>query len=159
MRDLLIREAEKLLITEIGFVKAEVFSDLGKILLFQTPPPMTTDNIEKRINPFLIMPCAKSIIVCLLPYRTASEKGKISQYAAGSDYHIVMKQKLSVLCGILISAGYKALCFCDNGDLNDRYLAYKAGLGFFRQKWFFDKSTVRNIHFYRIYCHRLPYAR
>jgi epoxyqueuosine reductase len=51
----------------------------------------------------MIFPTAKSVIVCALNYFTPHdhsndpEKGKISRYAWGDDYHNVVKEKLNAL--------------------------------------------------------------
>ena len=60
------------------------------------------NNVEKRNNPSLLVPEAKSVIVVALNYYSSPEQVKqddpvISRYASGIDYHIVMKQKLKNL--------------------------------------------------------------
>ena len=58
---------------------------------------------EKRTDPHLIFPDAKSVIVVALNYYTQhqheenAEKGKISRYAWGDDYHDIVREKLSEL--------------------------------------------------------------
>ena len=58
---------------------------------------------EKRTNPQVLFPAAKSVISCALNYYTPHrheenhEKGKISRYAWGDDYHDVLKEKLREL--------------------------------------------------------------
>jgi len=49
----------------------------------------------------------------------------------GEDYHVVLKRKLEPLKEYLESVGAKTRICVDNNSLNERYLAYKAGLGFF----------------------------
>ena len=90
-------------------------------------------DIEKCINPLLIFPWAKSIVVCLFPYYTGEDKdANISRYARIPDYHRVAKEKLEKIADY-IKGTYKAQteCFADTGVLNDRYLAYMSGLGFY----------------------------
>ncbi|MCX7714566.1 MAG: tRNA epoxyqueuosine(34) reductase QueG [Clostridia bacterium] len=123
-------------ISQIGTVKAEVFYDLGTLLERKGKIPMTSSNIESRINPFLLMPEAKSIIVCLFPYHAKTQRGNISKYAQGMDYHGVVKDKLSHIIDFLNENDFLAKAFCDNANLNERYLAYKAGLGFYGKNGF-----------------------
>lgn len=123
-------------ITQFGVVKADVFTDLAAVLESHSDVPMVCGEINERINPFLLMPSAKSIIVCLFPYYSGNTVHNISKYAHGLDYHTVIKQKLSVLCGCLAENGFSAEIYADNSPLNDRYLAYKAGLGFIGENGF-----------------------
>ena len=60
---------------------------------------------EKRLNPLLVMPSAKSIVSLAFVYDTPfiHKEGKnipkISRYAYGdSDYHKVLKNKLKEIC-------------------------------------------------------------
>lgn len=73
---------------------------------------------------------AKSIVVCIFSYFSGAEKGNISRYAQGEDYHIVAKEKLEVLAEILRKNGFRAECFADTGVLFERLLARLSGLAF-----------------------------
>ena len=128
MKQKLIETAEKIGVSDIGFTKAEVYADLREILL-QRKTVFADDILERRINPFLILPDAKSVIVLLCSYYTGA-RGNISAYAHGRDYHQVMAEKCRDLCAVLEKEGYTARGFCDTGDLCERYLAWRAGLGF-----------------------------
>ena len=102
-------------------------------------------NMEKRLNPTLLMPGAKSIISVALSYAPAvplSDKGyEMAAYALGRDYHEIIKQKLRSLAAALgmqeIRADQSAkdsatICcriFCDTAPVLERYWAEKAGLG------------------------------
>lgn len=91
------------------------------------------NDFEKRIYPSLTLEDVKSVIVCLFPYYSVNkEKANISKYAYGIDYHILGKEKLELIGEFLNEKirdfHYKA--FADTGPLSDRYLAHKAGLGF-----------------------------
>ena len=96
---------------------------------------MACEDIEKRINPFLIMPSAKSIIVFLVSYKS-QEVGNISSYAYGKDYHLVLEEIAKKGIELLNQKGYEGYYFADTGDLCDRHLAYLAGLGFFGKNHF-----------------------
>lgn len=114
----------------VGTVRARKFDELYDILKKRGRVSLCESDEEKRINPFLLMPEARSIIVCLFSY-CIKEKTRISRYAMGKDYHIVVRDKMNKARCLLEEHGYKAMTFADNGPLSDRHLAYLAGLGFF----------------------------
>ena len=94
------------------------------------------NNFEKRINPQNIIPNAKSIIVVGLNYfqkvpPAKKEQGKISIYALGKDYHIVLKSKLEDLLNYIkeISPDVNAKIYVDTGPVMEKVWAMKAGLG------------------------------
>ncbi len=136
MKELIEAAARKVKISQIGFTKAEVFSDLGAVLESSVAVPMAERDIEKRINPFLVMDDARTIIACLCSYYCGEKEGNLSKYARGIDYHFVMNDKLSEICDVLEQNGYKAQKFSDSGVLNDRYIAVRAGLGFIGKNGF-----------------------
>ncbi len=115
---------------KIGVVQARKFTELREILEKRGRVSLAEEDIEKRINPFYLMPEAKSIIVCLFSYFTGL-KGKISSYAHGKDYHTVVTDKLKNIAKPLTDSGYLIKCYADNAPLVDRHLAYLCGLGFF----------------------------
>lgn len=49
----------------------------------------------------------------------------------GEDYHLGLKRKLNLIKEYLETIGSKSEIYVDNNSLNERYLAYRAGLGFF----------------------------
>ncbi|MHB8481222.1 MAG: tRNA epoxyqueuosine(34) reductase QueG [Nitrospiria bacterium] len=91
---------------------------------------------EKRQNPSLVLPNVRSIVVAGLNYyiseRVENFHGfKISRYAWGVDYHLLMEEKLRqltdyILC-LLPSA--KAKYYVDTGPVMEKPWAQKAGLG------------------------------
>jgi len=116
--------------SECGVVRARKFSELFTILEKRGRVSLCESDIEKRINPFLLMSNAKSIVVCLFSY-CIGEKGRISRYAMGEDYHKVVINALEKGCEILKQNGFSSKAYADNSPLLERYLAYLAGLGFF----------------------------
>ncbi len=134
MKQVLIQAAREIGFSDIGFAKAEVYEDLRKQLLARGCVFAGTD-IERRVNPFLILPGAKSVIVLLCSYYTGL-RGNISAYAFGQDYHRVLTEKCRALASFLEKAGYAAQVFCDTGDLCERDLAWRAGLGFIGRSGF-----------------------
>ncbi|WP_238475942.1 tRNA epoxyqueuosine(34) reductase QueG [Clostridium manihotivorum] len=90
-------------------------------------------DIEKRVYPNLTLPDCKSVIVCLFPYYICEKEGaNISKYAFSKDYHVIGKKKLEQIGAFLSESleGFNYKAFVDTGPLSDRYLAYRAGLGF-----------------------------
>jgi len=94
------------------------------------------NHFDKRTDPSLLVPGAKSVIVVLLNYFPEEEQGAddnfiISKYAYGRDYHKVMKKKLrafqkSVSEALLPVSGRT---FVDSMPVLERALAALAGLG------------------------------
>ena len=89
------------------------------------------DNIEKRLDPRLLMEGVKSIVCVALSYapaeRMPADQYQIACYAYGKDYHDVMKQKLHALAAACGISNYRA--FCDTAPVLERYWAQRAGLG------------------------------
>ena len=97
------------------------------------------NNLEKRLDPTLLMPNAKSIICLALNYYPAQlltdQQYQFAYYAYGRDYHDVMKQKMQALATFMQSLvpsdttpiSHK-LC-CDTVPILDRYWASRAGIG------------------------------
>ena len=89
------------------------------------------DNIEKRLDPRLLMEGVKSIVCVALSYapaeRMPADQYQIACYAYGKDYHDVMKRKLHALAAACGISNYRA--FCDTAPVLERYWAQRAGLG------------------------------
>lgn len=92
-------------------------------------------NIEKRLDPRILVKEAKSIIVFALNYYPqyfqTADKPQIAYYAYGNDYHEVIKNKLKSLynyCSSL-SPDISGRYFCDTAPMLERYWATKAKLG------------------------------
>ena len=87
---------------------------------------------DKRLNPRLLMPEAKTMICLALSYAPEKTDGDdtipyLSAYARGKDYHDVMKARMRELAERLGLAVYRV--FCDTAPILERYWAEKAGLG------------------------------
>lgn len=75
---------------------------------------------------------AKSVIVCLFPYKVKENPPEnISRYAAVPDYHKVCGEILATACAELSKHidGYQFEWFIDNSPIPEVYTAAKAGLG------------------------------
>lgn len=88
-------------------------------------------------NPERVMAEVQSILVLGLPYHlsdvAASTSGEVSRVASvawGYDYHDHVREKLALMAAWFESQGSRHnMFFCDTGPLNDRHLAFLAGLG------------------------------
>lgn len=62
-----------------------------------------------------------------------SDKFKVSfsSCSQGIDYHILVRDKLLNIESYLLDKGYSSKIFVDNNALDERMLAYNAGLGFY----------------------------
>lgn len=129
MKNNIGKTLKKFGITEWGMVNARIYDE--RIEVMRCSVPFVKAGAEERINPFLIMENAKSIIVFLIPYKADGKRTNLSCYAKGIDYHIIADKICSEVIKMLEEYGFCGVGFCDNGVLDDRYLAYLAGLGFY----------------------------
>lgn len=98
--------------------------------------PFVNYSYSERTNPSYTMPDAKSLIAVGFPYnklykRQSDDKlrGVFSSGAIGEDYHIIVKNKLEIICNELLT-GYNSMIFTDTGPLIDRLVALRCGLGY-----------------------------
>ncbi|MEE3226985.1 MAG: QueG-associated DUF1730 domain-containing protein, partial [Bacteroidota bacterium] len=93
------------------------------------------NHFDKRLDPTLLVPGAKSVVSLLLNYypeETQREDSyKISKYAYGTDYHFVIKDKLKkFLEAIRVQIGeVEGRAFVDSAPVLDKAWAAKSGLG------------------------------
>jgi len=93
------------------------------------------DHFEKRLDPSLLVPGARSVVSLLYNYypkRDLPDSGyKIARYAYGEDYHFVIKEKLkSFMEEISRSIGdVQGRVFVDSAPVMERTWAKKSGLG------------------------------
>jgi epoxyqueuosine reductase len=86
---------------------------------------------ERRADPRLVLPGARSIIVAGLNYWQPQPegRGRIARYALGEDYHHVLLEKLETLAAELTATGAPAKIYVDTGPVLEKPLAERAGLG------------------------------
>ncbi|WP_191556130.1 tRNA epoxyqueuosine(34) reductase QueG [Metabacillus idriensis] len=132
-------------IDKIGFAQASVFDELKQRLIvheqngyqsgFEEP------DLEKRTNPDVLLPGAKSIISIALAYpsklkdapRSTKEdrRGIFCRASWGQDYHHVLRDRLNKLEVYIRervpNAEFKSMV--DTGELSDRAVAERAGIG------------------------------
>lgn len=90
---------------------------------------------DLRLDPRLLVPGAKSVVSLLLNYfpdqKQQSSNHKISKYAYGEDYHMVIKDKLfeflSMIREEIGEVGGRV--FVDSAPVMDKAWAQKSGLG------------------------------
>ncbi len=96
-------------------------------------------DIERRINPKIILPDCKSIIAIALSYNikynenlNTDLKGKLSRCSWGLDYHKVLNNKMKKLIEEMEKkVKFNYSYFADTGPLVDREIAKKSGLGYY----------------------------
>ena len=104
-------------------------------------PWYTEERVHKATHPEVLLPDAKSVVSLAVSYLTGepqatgdSPGGKIARYAWGDDYHKVIKARLREFADGLssrVGRDVKARIFVDDGPMNDRAAAERAGVGWF----------------------------
>ena len=93
-------------------------------------------NIDKRLDPGLLVEGARSVISVALNYypheRLPDEVPQFAYYAYGKDYHDIVREKLGRLFEFVKSryAGVSGRYFSDSAPVLERFWAAQAGLGF-----------------------------
>ena len=110
-------------------------------------------NAARRVNPQLVLPGARSVIVLAASYvqgdewRVTSDKnctpeschlspvtrhGRVARYARFADYHDVLGQRLKTLTAFVnqLQEETRSLWYVDTGPVLERDFAQRAGLGF-----------------------------
>lgn len=93
------------------------------------------NHFDKRLDPRLLVDGAKSVVSLVLNYYPEAELPtmdyKISKYAYGTDYHVVIKDKLKALIAFIRAeiGGVDGRAFVDSAPVLDKAWAAKSGLG------------------------------
>jgi epoxyqueuosine reductase len=123
-------------------------------------------NKERRVDPQLVLPGARSMIVLAMNYfpgaddnesEDASSFPRIARYALGDDYHDVIEKKLHVLDEFLRGQGGVQKCYVDTGPVLERDFAAMAGVGWHGKStmlinrelgtWFFLAEILTTLEF------------
>ena len=149
-REWVIAQAKALGFDLCSIAPAESFDNLGyaqEWLSRGYAGEMRYLHDQRRTDLTLVMPDAKSVIVCALNYNapvpastsaaaTAAAggplRGWISRYAWGDDYHHVLGEKLDRLVAALpnrFGERFAARAYVDTGPIAERAAAQRAGLG------------------------------
>jgi epoxyqueuosine reductase len=166
-----IEESKALGFDLIGFAKVEPLTKEGKRLKewltrgYHADMNYMPRNYEKRIDVSKIFPGAKSVISLGMNYYSGQHHtnqdrmGKISKYAWGKDYHLVIWEKLKILESRLreIDSNFKSKSYIDTGPVMDKAWAVRAGLGWLGKhtnvinrrigSWFFIANIITNYEF------------
>lgn len=143
-------EALRLGFSHCGFSKAEFLEEeaprLEQWLTQQRHGKMSYMErwFDKRLDPRLLVPGAKSVVSLLLNYFPEKQRQalpKISKYALGRDYHYTIKEKLKELTAVIRDriGEVEGRAFVDSAPVLDRAWAKRAGLG-----WIGKNSNLIN---------------
>ena len=104
-------------------------------------PWYTEERVRRANRPTALLPDARSVISLAVSYLTGERNarggrptGKVARYAWGDDYHGLLKGRLRRFVDGLperVGRPVKARIFVDDGPMNDRAAAERAGIGFF----------------------------
>lgn len=135
-----------------GISKAEFLKDEAPRLEewlkrnYQGKMSYLENHFDKRLDPTLLVPGAKSVITLLYNYYPDKDLAneselKIAKYAYGEDYHFVVKEKLKFLFeAIQKNIGeISGRVFVDSAPVMERAWAQKSGLG-----WIGKNSLLLN---------------
>lgn len=145
LKDNLISKARELGIDKIGFASADPFIELREKLKVQQDLDYASGfeekDLERRTNPDLLLPQAKTIIAIAIAYPSKLKnppksvpgdfRGVFCRASWGMDYHHVLRDKLSDLAKYLqsIFPNCRTKIMVDTGELSDRAVAERAGIG------------------------------
>ncbi len=129
--------------TKIGFARSVALDEEGDHLRkwlskgFHATMEWMESNAEKRRDVRQVFPEVRSVVSVALNYYTTGEhcadpsKGKISRYAWGNDYHIVMSERLETLLRAIrdFRPDVHGKIYVDTGPIMDKVWANRAGLG------------------------------
>lgn len=136
-------KAAELGFSKTGFARADALQNEHDRLLvwlrrgYQAGMAWMEKEPEKRTDVRNVLDNAQSVVSVALNYYTefthngATETGKISRYAWGDDYHIVLTGRLEHLLKEIqtIQPGVNGRVYVDTGPVMDKVWASKAGLG------------------------------
>lgn len=155
----------------VGFAKVELLDDeVNKLkewlnLNLNSGMKYMEQNVDKRKNVKLILKKAKSVISLGLNYYTDYKYtnddnfGKVSRYAFGKDYHLIIWEKLEQLIQQIknIAPSFEGIYYVDTGPVMDKVWAIRAGLGWIGKhtnvinrnfgSWFFIANIITNYEF------------
>ncbi len=155
----------------IGFTPADLLTEETEFLKqwlekkYHAGMKYMEKNWEKRFDVSKILPDAKSVISLALNYNTNHNhsgdklKGKVSRYAWGRDYHLIIREMLEEFENELKK--YKpdliSKSYVDTGPVMDKAWAVKAGIGWMGRhsnvinreygSWFFIANVITNKKF------------
>lgn len=114
------------------------------------------NHFDKRLDPSLLVPGAKSVISLVYNYYpekdiAQSNPGhwKIAKYAYGEDYHFVIKEKLKLFLKIIQDeiGEVNGRAFVDSAPIHERAWAKKSGLGWIGKNSLLLNKTMGSFFF------------
>jgi epoxyqueuosine reductase len=140
--ELIKSEAKRLGFSFCGISKAEFLEEEASRLEnwlnknYHGQMAYMANHFDKRLDPTLLVPGAKSVVSLLLnyypeEYSNDNDSFKISKYACGEDYHFVIKDKLKLLLEFIREniGEVDGRVFVDSAPIMDKVWAKKSGLG------------------------------
>lgn len=146
LKEKIIDYAHQIGIDKIGFTAADPFSEMKARLKMQQ-----ADNYQsgfekgsnaERTEPKLHVSDAESIIAIAVAYpsrmkerpvnKKGERRGNFCRASWGVDYHTVLNDKLNQLNRFIenLVPGFRSRIMVDTGELSDRAVAERAGIGF-----------------------------
>ncbi len=171
----MIEKAKELGFDLIGFASAQTLPDETEHLKewlangYHASMDYMSRNIEKRFDVKNILPYARSVISLAMNYYTenhhkiesneSTRLGKVSRYAWGKDYHLIIWEKLELLEEELqkLDPAFECLTYVDTGPVMDKVWAKRAGIGWLGKhtniisreigSWVFLSTVITNYEF------------
>lgn len=146
LKEKIIDYAHQIGIDKIGFTAADPFSEMKARLKMQQEDNYQSgfekgSNAE-RTEPKLHVSDAESIIAIAVAYpsrmkerpvnKKGARRGNFCRASWGVDYHTVLNDKLNQLNRFIenLVPGFRSRIMVDTGELSDRAVAERAGIGF-----------------------------
>jgi epoxyqueuosine reductase len=122
-------------------------------------------NLDKRRDIRVLFPAARSVISLAMNYYTPHTHqcqpglGKISRYAWGKDYHLLILERLELFEEELkkLEPSFDCLSYVDTGPVMDKSWAVRSGIGWLGKNtnvinretgsWFFIATVLTNWEF------------
>jgi epoxyqueuosine reductase len=145
LKEAIRAEAERLGFVECGFARADAADVAGRDIRrwleagHHGSMGWMEARADHRVSPLALWPQAKSAIALGMSYAPASDplalagqpdRGRISVYAQGGDYHKTVKKALKALARFIVAAAPSELkVFVDTAPVMEKPLAQAAGIG------------------------------
>ncbi|UCZ54146.1 tRNA epoxyqueuosine(34) reductase QueG [Bacillus shivajii] len=145
LKNEIVAYSKRIGIDKIGFASADPFITLKSRLKIQQENNYQSGfekgTLEERTEPSTLMPEAKTIISIALAYpskmknaprsKRGERRGIFCRASWGEDYHHILRRKLKALETFILEnhPDAKCLSMVDTGELADRAVAERAGIG------------------------------
>ncbi|WP_112180026.1 tRNA epoxyqueuosine(34) reductase QueG [Paraliobacillus zengyii] len=142
----IIAYSKEIGIDKIGFAASNEFSEMKSRLKLQQEDGYQSGfekgTIEERTEPELLLANAQSIVAIAVAYpsrlknppnsKKGDRRGNFCRASWGTDYHTVLNEKLDKLSAFIATkiTGFQFRSMVDTGELSDRAVAERAGIGF-----------------------------